>query len=107
MLNTARKPNEPKDPETCNIFSLHKLFSQDQLEEIANRYRKGKISYKESKEILAKNINKFLGPIRKKKIEIDKNPEVVFEVLKKGQKAAQKVASKTLSEIKLKVGIRI
>jgi len=105
MVTDSRPPEEPKDPETCNIFALHKLFSQKELPKIAKRYREGKISYRESKEILAKNINDFLRPIRKKKQELDKNPDYIKKVLNKGKEKALVVANQTLEEVKKKIGV--
>jgi tryptophanyl-tRNA synthetase len=107
IVTDSRKADEPKDPETCNIFALHKLFSKDQLEEIARGYRAGTISYQESKEILAKNINKFLEPIRKKGEELDKNPEIVIKALEEGGKRAKEIAQKILDEVKSKIGIKL
>lgn len=106
IVTDSRKPDEPKEPEGCNIFALHKLFSVDQLKEISQRYKEGKISYKESKDILFENMNNFLKPIRAKKAELDKDEKYVLDVLAKGRAAAQKVANQTMSEVKKKVGLQ-
>ena len=105
IVTDSRPPEEPKDPETCNIFALHKLFSQKDLSSIAKRYREGKISYKESKEILARNINDYLRPIRKRKRELDRNPDYVLKILEKGKKKALEIASQTLKEVKKRIGV--
>jgi len=106
IVTDSKKANEPKDPQKCNIFYFHKLFTpQKELKEIEKRYKEGKISYKESKEILAQNINKFLKPIREKKRELDKNEKYVKEILKKGAKIACEVAQKKINEVKKKIGV--
>ena len=105
IVTDSRKPDEPKEPEECNVFALHKLFSIDQVKEISNRYKEGKISYKESKDILFENMNNFLKPIREKKAELDKDEKYVLDVLTQGREAAQKVANQTMSEVKKKVGL--
>lgn len=107
IVTDSKPPHEPKDPEKCNIFYFHKLFTpKKELEKIKERYKKGAISYKESKEILAKNINKFLFPIRERKKELDKNESFVKKVLEEGKEYAKKVASKKLDEVKKKIGVR-
>ncbi len=107
IITDSRRPEEPKDPETCNIFSLHKHFSLNQLDDIADRYRKGKISYKESKEILAENINNELREIREKKKELDKNEKHVKEILAEGAERARKIARKTIDKVRKRVGLVI
>lgn len=106
IVTDSKRADEPKNPESCNIFSLHKLFSKDELNTIADSYKKGKISYKESKELLIRNVNKFLGPIRDKKEKLDKNPQYIYEVLEKGKKIALEVAQKTLNEAREKIGLK-
>lgn len=105
IVTDSKRPEDPKDPEECNIYALHKLFSTDRLKEIAQRYKEGKISYKESKDILFENMNNFLKPIRERKAELDKDEKYVLDVLSKGREAAQKVANQTMSEVKKKVGL--
>ena len=43
----------PLDPETDITFKLHEHFSKNQINELKERYLKGDIGYKESKEILS------------------------------------------------------
>jgi len=105
IVTDSRSPDEPKDPETCNIFAFHKLFSQKDLDAIAQRYRQGKISYKESKEILIENMNKYLEPFRKRRKELDENPDIVKKILEKGKQRALEVASQTLNLVKKKIGV--
>ncbi len=105
IVTDSRGISEPKDPEACNIFALHKLFSEKELPEIKKRYEEGSISYKESKEILAENVNKFLDPFRKRKQEMDSNPEIVRNVLKQGKEKALSAALSKLKEVKAKIGI--
>jgi tryptophanyl-tRNA synthetase len=97
---------EPKNPEECNVFALHKLFAtDDQLAEIKKRYVEGGIGYKESKDILIANMNNYLAPLRAKREEIAKDPARIIAILKKGADLARTQASPKLAEVKTKVGI--
>lgn len=107
IVTDSLRPEDKKNPENCNIFSLHKHFSKKDLENIAERYRNGKISYKESKEILAKNINKELREIRLRKKELDKNEKYVKEILNAGAKKAKKIAKEKMEVVRKKVGLVI
>jgi tryptophanyl-tRNA synthetase len=96
---------EPKDPEKCNIFALHKHFSKDILAELEKRYREGGIGYKESKETLADNIVKFITPMRERRSELSKEKGLLERVLEEGQEKAHTVASKKMQEVKKKIGV--
>lgn len=102
----SKEVGEPKNPEECNIFALHKLFTPaEELTEIKKRYAEGRIGYKESKEILADNMNKLLAPLRIRREEIAQNPTEVIQILKEGAIIARQHAQTKMTEIKTKVGI--
>ncbi|MFH1402231.1 MAG: tryptophan--tRNA ligase [Patescibacteria group bacterium] len=99
---------EPKNPEDCNIFALHKLFSlAGELEEIRKKYLAGGLGYKESKEILLKNIKDFIAPLRERRKALAENPEKVLEMLKKGGALARQRAEQKMAEVRQKIGINL
>lgn len=103
--------DEPKDPDTCKVFALHKLFaSAEELAELRARYlaENGKgIGYKESKELLAANISRFVTPFREKREKIAADPEAVLDILRAGGEKAREVAGKKMAAVKEAVGIAI
>ncbi|MEI6478275.1 MAG: tryptophan--tRNA ligase [bacterium] len=98
-------PTDPKDPEKDLLFAFHRQFSPDQLGELESRYRAGTITYKESKDILAANINSFLEPIRARKAELDAKPDYLEDVIKEGNAKANQIANATLERVKSAVGL--
>ncbi|KKS29038.1 MAG: Tryptophan-tRNA ligase [Parcubacteria group bacterium GW2011_GWC2_42_11] len=98
---------ESKDPEKCNIFALHKHFSKDMLADIEKRYREGGIGYKESKEILADNILKFVTPMRELRSELSKEKGLIEKVLEQGREKAHAVASAKMQDVKKKIGVLV
>ncbi|HPI66648.1 MAG TPA: tryptophan--tRNA ligase, partial [Candidatus Paceibacterota bacterium] len=61
IITDSKEADEPKDPEACNIFALHKLFlNKEEQDALRQRYLNGSISYKESKEMLLSEIIKFI-----------------------------------------------
>ena len=97
---------EPKNPEECNVYTLHKLFTPaEQLTEIKKRYVEGGIGYKESKDLLVENMNKYLTPLREKRTEVAKDPKRVIQILKKGAEQARTKAQAKMSDVHTKVGI--
>ena len=97
--------SEPKDPDTCNVFALHKLVSAHDLPELRDRYLNGNIGYKESKDILLKNMIAFIAPLRERRKEIARNPEEVLKILKEGGAIAREIARKKMDEVRKKVGL--
>jgi tryptophanyl-tRNA synthetase len=98
---------EAKNPEECNVFALHKLFSVEQLSELKRRYVEGGIGYKESKEILAANIIKFTTPLREKREAIAADPDRVINILKQGAEAARTQAKSKMEQVRKAVGVNL
>lgn len=107
IVTDSRGAHDPKDPETCNVFALHKLFSTDILPDLRARYLAGTISYKESKELLAEKINETLAPMRAKKTALDADPAYVLEVLETGRQRASERAVAKMTEVRKKCGFRV
>lgn len=107
IVTDSKGVNESKDPDQCPIFALHRLFSQDILPELEKRYRIGDIGYKESKDILIENMEKFIAPLRRKREEIISNPEEIKEILRRGAKKARMVAQKKIKEVREKIGVEL
>lgn len=100
--------DEPKDPEKCNIFAFHKLLSEPkELAEIRERYEKGGIGYKESKEILVKNMTKFIAPLREKREKIAKDKNAVLKILKNGGLIMRDKMAVKMADVRKKVGLSI
>mgnify|MGYP001607413445 CR=1 FL=1 len=96
---------EPKNPEECHVFSFHKLFSEQDLPELKRRYVEGGIGYKESKEILFKNMNAYLAPMREKRAEIAADPNKVKEILRQGGETAKNIATQKMAAVRKQIGI--
>jgi tryptophanyl-tRNA synthetase len=98
---------EPKDPDTCNVFALHKHFSREQLPELTRRYVEGGIGYKESKEILAENLVDFVTPLRERRHELAKDPDQVHAILFEGATKARVLVQTKMREVREKIGVSI
>jgi tryptophanyl-tRNA synthetase len=108
IVTDSKTPEEPKDPNTCNIFSLHKLFlDENSLNILHDRYTKGGLSYKESKEMLLEEILNFIKPMRDKREMYSKNPEKIKEILKNGAEQAKKIIVEKMNIIRDRVGVKI
>ncbi len=97
--------SDPGRPEVCNVFTLHKTFSPDELPMIERECRAAGIGCVDCKKILAKNINADLAPLRERRTEIGRDPNYVWEVLHDGAARARVLADETLGDVKRAVGL--
>jgi tryptophanyl-tRNA synthetase len=93
-------PSDPGHPEVCVVFTYHKAFNRENIIEIAEDCRKGKIGCVECKKKLAKRLKEIFGPIREKRLSYERNLDLVMDILLTGTKKAKQVAEKTLDEVR-------
>ena len=106
ILTDSKELEEPKDPKTCNVFALYKLFAtEDELAELAERYRAGGMGYGHAKTALLDKINEHFGPMREKRAELANDMDYVNDVLRQGAEKAQKLARETLDKARQAVGL--
>lgn len=107
ITTDSKAPNEPKDPNTCNIIAIYRLVATpENLAIMEKKYIEGKISYKEAKEALAEAILEFFQPMRTRRQELLQNPEYVAEILAKGAKEANAISETNIQQILQLVGLR-
>ena len=101
----ARK-SDPGDPDICNVFTFHQIYSsEDTVKQINEECRKAEIGCVACKKMMAENLIKALQPVKEKRSELDSNPEMVKEIIDKGNKSAESIAKETMAEVKAVIGI--
>lgn len=105
-IQTDSTPLEdPKDPETCNVFALFKLLaSEEETAELAAKYRAGNFGYGHAKTALLELILQEFSEAREKFDHYMANPQEVFEALNIGANKARPVAQATLERVRTKLG---
>jgi tryptophanyl-tRNA synthetase len=95
-------PTDPGKVEGNSVFVYHDVFNSDknEVEDLKKRYREGKVGDIEVKEKLFIALNKFLGPIRERRIELAKDDANLDRILKEGTAKAQKVAKETMEKVR-------
>lgn len=97
---------DPKDPDSCNVFALYKLFADEaEQQALAARYREGGMGYGEAKKALAEKVETFFGRYREKRAELEKDPDQVEAVLLDGATRARKAIKPVLSAARKAVGL--
>ncbi|MDO8468514.1 MAG: tryptophan--tRNA ligase [Candidatus Peribacter sp.] len=96
--------NDPKDPDTCPIFQIHRLFlDKKESEEMAGEYRNG-LSYADAKKRLFEQVMEVLKPLRVRRSAL--KPKEVSQVLQQGNARARDLAEETMQKVRKAVGLR-
>ena len=98
--------DDPGHPEVCNIYSLHKLFSDGATcARIDEECRRGTIGCFDCKNQLATAIDTHLAPIRERADHLRAHPSIVLEALATGRDRAGQLAGETMREVRDAMGI--
>jgi len=105
-IKTDSTPLEdPKNPDTCNLFALYKLIaSNEQISEMRNNYEKGGYGYGHAKQAFFELLLETYKEQREKYFYYMENLDVLDEALAIGATKASKVANSVLSRVRAKVG---
>lgn len=96
--------NDPGNPDVCNVFSMHKVFSSAEEVAAINRdCRAAALGCVDCKKLFAKNLNKSLEPFRARRAEIASKPEQVWDILHDGARRARAIAEITMKEVRAAV----
>lgn len=92
--------NDPGNPDVCNVFSMHKIFSSAEEVEMINRdCRTAALGCVDCKKLFAKNLNNNLEPFRAKRAEFAANQQV-WDILHDGASRARSIAEETMKEVR-------
>jgi tryptophanyl-tRNA synthetase len=95
------KRTDPGNPDVCNVFTLHKVFTSEiDVEMINVECRRAGIGCVDCKKRFAENLNKTLEPFRARRIEIASQPDQVQRVLDSGAERARVIAEKTMRDVR-------
>nr|WP_299202974.1 tryptophan--tRNA ligase [uncultured Brumimicrobium sp.] len=105
-IETDSTPMEdPKDPETCNVFTLYKLLGTDaEIQALAEKYRAGNFGYGHAKQALYELILEKFKTEREKFNYFINNKDEIDTILSEGAEKARKIAHKTLYRVRRELG---
>lgn len=106
IVTNSQTVEEPKDPDTSNIFALYKNFaSPEQIENMRTRYLKGGLGWGQAKQELFEVINAELTPIRERYYYWMNHQEEIWNTLKEGSMKARSLASEKIKQLRKIIGI--
>ncbi|MDZ7725109.1 MAG: tryptophan--tRNA ligase [candidate division KSB1 bacterium] len=106
IVTDARAVEEPKDPDTCNLFAIYSLFlDKPGRNELRERYLKPGLKYGEVKKELLEAIWTFFEPYREKREALVNDPDVVKDIMSEGAKKTRSVGLEYLHKAREAVGL--
>lgn len=89
------------------VFIYHDAFNDDEQEvtELKERYRQGKVGDVEVKKRLSDAINRFLDPIRERRARYAARAGLIREILTRGNQRMQEESEKTMALVREKMGL--
>ncbi|MBQ8615100.1 MAG: tryptophan--tRNA ligase [Clostridia bacterium] len=107
---------DPGRVEGNTVFTYLDVFSKPEdfvkflpeyknLDELKAHYARGGLGDMKIKKFLNSILQDLIAPIRDRRKELEKNPEAIFEILRKGTEKARKVAYENLIKLKTNMGI--
>ena len=97
---------DPGDPDVCNVFSLHGVFSTaEDRAWVREGCTTAGIGCVDCKGRLAERMLEHFAPYRARRAELVAHPERVTAALAVGAEKARAIAGKTMSEVRTKLGL--
>jgi tryptophanyl-tRNA synthetase len=107
IVTDSKRPEEPKDPDTCNVFNIFKHFAEpDRVAQRRQDYAAGGVGYGEMKEELIAALETRFGAARANYDELLKDPAGLDKILEDGAARARQLAGDRMDKLRKKLGLR-
>jgi tryptophanyl-tRNA synthetase len=94
------KKNDLGHPENCVVCAFHKVYNVQGCGIVIEECKSGARGCVDCKKQVAVKINERLNPIRAKRAEIDKNPDMITSIIAEGNKKAKAAAEETMTNVR-------
>jgi tryptophanyl-tRNA synthetase len=98
-----RRRTDPGNPDVCPVYDWHKLFSAGEpgrLEWVRQGCTTAGIGCIECKAAMAENLIQWIAPVRERRVQYEKRPAQVLEMIDEGSKKARVEAKKTMERVR-------
>ncbi|HUF88986.1 MAG TPA: tryptophan--tRNA ligase [Gemmatimonadota bacterium] len=97
---------DPGRPEVCNVFSWHKLLSDEAtIARVDRECRSAELGCYDDKMMMADILIERFRPMRERAAELRRRPDRIREVLAAGRDGARAVARETMAEVREAMGL--
>ena len=101
-----QRRNDPGEPEKCPVWQLHKVYSDEARQEwVQEGCRNAGIGCLDCKKPLIEACQAELEPIRMEAMELERNQDVVKNIIAEGCEQARDEAQDTLRDVREAIGL--
>ena len=106
IVTDSTPVEEPKNPDTCNLFALYKFFAtESEVEELRQRYLTPGLRYGDVKQELFERIRDKFAPYKEERKKLLADPGHIRAVLAKGADKARAVCGPIMDDVRRRVGL--
>jgi len=106
IVTDSTPVEDPKDPDTSNLFALWKPFaSKEEQVEMAQRFRAGGLGYGELKKDLLARLMAHFEDARKLREEFASKPDTIEDVLRDGARRARETTAPLMHQLREAAGL--
>jgi tryptophanyl-tRNA synthetase len=107
VTDTRRKRrSDAGEPDDCPVFTLHQAFvEKERRQALAKACRTAGIGCLECKNVVIEGLIRLLESYREKRAKLERDPDLVWGILERGNARARKAAQETMAGVKAAVGI--
>lgn len=97
---------DPGNPDVCNVFSFHRLYSDEQtIQRVDRECPKAEIGCVECKQMMAENLITTLGPVHEQRAYYEAHPDTLRAIIEDGDQRARVVARETMEQVRAAIKI--
>ena len=106
IVTDSRRPEEPKDPETDNVFAIYKHFAEpEDVERMRQGYFQGGMAYSQIKSELYELLEEKFAEPRQQYEELMQDWGYLDQVLRMGAEKARKTSVPKIAQLRKAIGI--
>lgn len=104
---TRIRADIPGTVEGNPVFIYHDAFNTDreEVEDLKERYREGRVGDVEVKKKLVVALERFLGPVRERRAHYERTPGLVEDILLTGNRKLREIAKDTMEWVREAMGM--
>lgn len=107
IVTDSKRPEDSKDPEACNVFSIYKHFANpNDAQAMREQYLAGGVAYGNIKQTLFELLNEKFAAPREQYQNLLSDPQMVEAILEDGAAKARHIASRKLQQIRSVLGVK-
>ena len=107
VVTDSRSPEEPKNPDECNVFNIYRFFATpEEVADMRQKYLRGGFGYGEVKQHLFEVLERKFGEARLRYEAYSKDRAFLDKMLLESGEKARSIGAPLMRKVRKAVGVR-